>query len=184
MTVSLFSPSEAAPGASTIEAIFHALESPLLAYALRLLGNAGAAEDVVQEAFMKLHAQTDPVLQPKAWLYRTVHNLALNHRRKFDRIVPMVSGTDVEGGGADELSDPRPLPDEEISRWEGIGLVRLSLETLDEESRNVVRLRFEEGLSYKEIGEKAGLTVGNVGYLLHHALKKLAGELAKAGLVP
>ena len=79
---------------------------------------------------------------------------------------------------------PQPLPDEEISRWEGIGLVRLSLGTLDDVSRNVIRLRFVEELSYQEIGEKSGLTVGNVGYLLHHALKKLAGELAKAGLVP
>ena len=106
MTVSTFSPSDSAAGAETIEAIFHALESPLLSYALRLLGNTSTAEDIVQEAFMKLHAQIDPVRQPKAWLYRTVHNLALNHRRKFDRIVPMVSSADGEAAGAEELSDP------------------------------------------------------------------------------
>ena len=45
------------PGWETIEELFAALEAPLLTYALRLAGERGLAEDVVQEAFMKLHAQ-------------------------------------------------------------------------------------------------------------------------------
>lgn len=183
--MSAFSPSESSAGPESFEAIFQALESPLLTYALRLLGNATTAQDIVQDAFMKLHAQREPVLQPKAWLYRTVHNLAVNHRRKFDRVVSLErTGEDDSQPAADELSDPKPLPDEEILRWEGIGLVRLSLEALDPTSQQVVQLKFVDGLSYKEISETTGLSVGNVGYLLHHSLKKLAGELKKAGLVP
>ena len=65
-----------------------------------------------------------------------------------------------------------------------VGLVRLSLETLDERSRELVRLKFEENLSYKEISARPGLKVGHVGYLLHHALKGMADELAKNGVVP
>src|SRR5438093_920467 len=65
----------------TIEELFDALESPLLAYALRLCGERGVAEDLVQDAFMKLHAQFAGVREPRRWLYRTVHNAALNHRR-------------------------------------------------------------------------------------------------------
>jgi RNA polymerase sigma-70 factor (ECF subfamily) len=53
------------------------------------------------------------------------------------------------------------------------------LETLDARSRELIRLRFEEELSYKEIAESTGLTVGNVGYILHHALKAMALELEK-----
>ena len=45
---------------ATIEEVFAALESPLLAYARRLLGNPSVAEDVVQEAFMKLHINFGP----------------------------------------------------------------------------------------------------------------------------
>ena len=56
---------------------------------------------------------------------------------------------------------------------------RLVLETLDARSRELIRLRFEEELSYKEIAESTGLTVGNVGYILHHALKAMALELEK-----
>jgi RNA polymerase sigma factor (sigma-70 family) len=170
-----------APRFESMEELFSALESPLLSYALRLLGERPAAEDIVQEAFMKLHAQFAEVREPRRWLYRTVHNLALNHRRQAGKVVPLVQP--AEGEAAD-TADPEPLPDEQIIRWEGIGLVRLSLGTLDERSREVVRLKFNEDLSYKQIAERTGLEPGHVGYLLHHALKAIAAELARTGLVP
>lgn len=173
-----------APGWETIEELFAALESPLLAYALRLTGDHAAAEDVLQEAFMKLHVQFDEVREPRAWLYRTVHNLALNHRRQAGKIVPLAPPAEDGDPSSDDAADPLPLPDEQIARWEGIGLVRLSLAALDERSRELVRLKFDEDLSYKEIGARTGLTAGNVGYLLHHALKAIAAELAKTGVVP
>ena len=168
----------------TIEDLFAALESPLLAYALRLVGERGAAEDLVQDAFMKLHVQFAEVREPRRWLYRTVHNLALNHQRRTRKIVPLDSPPDDCPEAAHEPADPQPLPDEQIARWEGIGLVRLSLETLDQRSRELVRLKFNEELSYQEMSARTGLTVGHVGYLLHHALKSIAVELAKTGVVP
>jgi RNA polymerase sigma-70 factor (ECF subfamily) len=124
------------------------------------------------------------VHEPRRWLYRTVHNLALNHRRQSGRIVPLHTADEDSHESGPDTADPQPLPDEQIARWEGIGLVRLSLETLDERSREVVLLKFNEDLSYKEISARTGLTVGHVGYLLHHALKAMAAELAKTGVVP
>lgn len=171
------------PNSETIEELFAALESPLLSYALRLAGERGLAEDIVQEAFMRLHANFDEVREPRRWLYRTAHNLALNQRRAADKIVPLDCGQE-HGTAQAEASDPQPLPDEQIARWEGIGQVRLSLEALDERSRELIRLKFNENLSYKEISARSGLTVGHVGYLLHHALKAIANELAKNGIVP
>ena len=171
------------PGSGTIAELFAALESPLLSYALRLAGDAGAAEDIVQEAFMRLHAQFDEVREPRRWLYRTVHNLALNHRRQAGKIVRLNPPGDDGSPAADDTADPQPLPDEQIARWEGIGLVRLSLETLDDRSRELIRLKFNEDLSYKEISARTGLNIGHVGYLLHHALKAVADELARNGVV-
>lgn len=174
------------PAAETLEQLFAALESPLLSYALRLLPDADMAQDVVQEAFVRLHAQFDQVRAPRSWLYRTVHNLALNHQRRSTRTVPL-PGTTASGdppSSTPELTDPSLLPDEQIARWEGVGLVRLGLKTLDPRSRELIRLKFEEGLSYKEISSRTGLTPSNVGYLLHHSLKSLAAELVKAGLIP
>ena len=171
------------PGAESIEELFAALESPLLNYALRLLGERTLAEDIIQDAFMKLHAQFEQVQQPRRWLYRTVHNLALNQIRATKKIVPLQARGAEEQGSAAEAADPLPLPDEQIVRMEGIGLVRLSLEALDARSRELIRLKFNEGLSYKEMSSRTGLAIGHVGYLLHHAIKAIASELAKNGIV-
>lgn len=164
----------------SIEELFTALESPLLAYALRLLGEREPAEDVVQDAFMKLHAQFTDVREPRRWLFRTVHNLALNHRREASKVVPL-----PQFDSGEEAPQPAPdlAPDEAAARAEGIGLVRTSLGALDERSRQVVRLKFDENLSYQEISARTGLSVGHVGYVLHHALKQIAGELARTGIL-
>jgi RNA polymerase sigma factor (sigma-70 family) len=172
------------PEAESIEELFAALESPLLSYAFRLAGQRTLAEDIVQDAFMKLHAQFDEVREPRRWLYRTVHNLALNQRRQADKIVSLDLPVRNDGPPAAELQDPQPLPDEQIARWEGIGLLRLSLAALDARSRELIRLKFNEELSYKEISVRTGLTTGNVGYMLHHAIKAVADELARNGLLP
>ncbi len=180
-------PEEAQAGCAKsepIEQLFAALESPLLAYALRLVEDMALAEDIIQEAFLRLHRQQAEVREPRRWLYRTVHNQAINHRRQRGRLVPLESLTEGGSGGEREYRDLQPLPDEQIARMEHIGLVRLSLRALDERSRQLVQLKFNEGLSYKEIAARTGLTIGHVGYLLHYALKAVAAELAKAGLVP
>lgn len=176
-----------ATNGETLEALFHALESPLLGYAIRLVADADAAQDIVQEAFLRLHAQGDRVRDRRSWLYRAVHNLALNHRRDGRRLVPFtpVDATAAEPQHQDEdVQDLQPLPDEQIARLEGIGLVRLSLGQLDPRDRELLKLKFEEGLSYKDMASRTGLTSSHVGYLLHHALKTLAAEVAKAGLIP
>jgi RNA polymerase sigma-70 factor (ECF subfamily) len=170
--------------AESMEELFMALESPLLSYAARLLGHTDRAEDVVQEAFLRLHAQFDRVCEPRNWLYRTVHNLALNQQRQSRRTQSLDCTPGESDPGPREPADPQPLPDEQIARWEGIGQVRLCLQTLDARSRQLLQLKFNEGLSYREIGARTGLTIGHVGYLLHHALKALAAELAKTGILP
>jgi RNA polymerase sigma-70 factor (ECF subfamily) len=154
--------SASSPEWETIEQVFAALESPLLAYARRLLNDFSTAEDIVQEAFMKLHLQFQKVLAPQPWLYRTVHNLAVDHQRRTNRIV-LVGDSKDDDAPANDATDSQPMPDEQIARWEGIGLVRLVLETLDDRSRELIRLRFNEDLSYKEISERMGLTIGHVG---------------------
>lgn len=168
----------------TIEELFAALESPLLQYALRLVHQNGVAEEIVQEAFLRLHAGFAEVLSPRRWLYRTVHNLSLNHRRSASKLIPLAPASPNDQGVQLELPDPEPLPDEQIARSEAIGLVRLSLATLDDRSRELIRLKFNEGLSYQAISARTGLSVGHVGYLLHHALKAIAAELSRRGGMP
>ncbi|HEX7262195.1 MAG TPA: sigma factor [Luteolibacter sp.] len=61
--------------------VFAAEESPLLRYAHGLVGQRETAEDLVQDAFLKLHAHWDEVIHPRAWLFRCIRNLALSHIR-------------------------------------------------------------------------------------------------------
>lgn len=168
----------------TLEQLFAALESPLLSYALRLVREQELAEDIVQESFMKLHTCFQDVEQPRRWLYRTVHNAALNHLRRAGKIVSMHEPAGANAFDPVDMADPQPLPDEQIARCEGIGLVRLSVMSLDKRSQELIRLKFAESLSYEQISRRTGLTVSNVGYLLHHAIKAIAAELGRIGGMP
>jgi RNA polymerase sigma-70 factor (ECF subfamily) len=171
------------PEFSSVEEAFLALETPLLAYALRLLKEPDMAQDIVQEAFVRLHADFAAVRQPRRWLYRTVHNLAFNQRRKDSKVVPLHAADEQSAAPEIDPADPQPLPDERIARLESVGFVRLSLNALDDRSRELIRLKFTEELSYKEMSARTGLSVSNVGYLLHHALKTIEAELAKNGVI-
>ena len=170
-------------GFNSIEEVFLALEAPLLAYALRLLKEPAMAQDAVQEAFVRLHADWKSVRDPRRWLFRTVHNLALNHLRRDSKVIPLHPAPGEPTTAAHDPADSQPSPDEYITRLEHIGLVRLSLGALDERSRELVRLKFDDDLSYKEMSARTGLTVSHVGYLLHHALKTIEAELAKSGVI-
>jgi len=170
------------PKFGSIEEAFLVLETPLLTYALRLLRNNDMAQEIVQEAFVRLNAEFGSVRDPRRWLYRTVHNLALNHQRHDRKVVPLHAASEDSAGHDIDLTDPELLPDEQIIRLENMGLVRVSLGRLDERSRELVILKFTERLSYKEIAERTGLTTSNVGYILHHALKAIEAELMKSGV--
>ena len=177
-----------------LEELFHDLEAPLLAYATRLTRHAESAQDCVQEAFLRLHPRllAGEVREPSAWLYRTVHNLAVTGLRQSSKIVSFdapATGAENDASPRTEsdlaFADPAPLPDAEVERLETAGLARLvfdRLRRIDPRAGEIVRLKFYEELSYKEIAERTGLNVGHVGYILHHALKNLATELTRSGL--
>jgi RNA polymerase sigma factor (sigma-70 family) len=172
-----------APSMESLAGLFAALESPLLAYAMKLVQQSETAQDLVQEAFVRLHGEFDTVRQPRPWLYRTVHNLAANHHRKHRKIVPLAKG-DGDDGVPIEWPDDAPTPDQALQRLEAADQTRRCLETLDERSRHLIRLKFEEKHSYRRISELTGISIGNVGYILHHALKQLADELKRKGVAP
>ena len=171
---------EAGQRAESLEELFTAHEGALLRYAQRLVHSAEISEEIVQEAFMKLHAQFNEVRQPKAWLYRTTHNLALNHLRANQKIVPLE--LQAEGGSEGMAAPDQVGPDQHLFQREAVEATRVCLSKLDSRQREVIRLKFEENLSYKQIAAQLDLSEGNVGYILHHALKQLAADLQKVGV--
>ena len=157
----------------SLTALFEAEESAILGFAIGLVGRRAVAEELVQEAFLRLHKLWDRVDNPRAWLYRSVRNLALNHLRDHSRECV------VEEPG--ETGCERP-PDEELGRMETIGTVRLLMAELPPEDQTLIRLKYHDDLKYEEISRRTGLSVGNVGYKLHHLLKGMAEALRHVGI--
>jgi RNA polymerase sigma-70 factor (ECF subfamily) len=160
---------------STLAGLFETEEGPLLHFALGLTGRRTVAEELVQEAFMRLHPLWTEVENPRAWLYRCVRNLALNHLRDHRR------ETGLEDG-VESLPAAIELPVDDMGRREAVGLVRLFLAELPAEDRDLIHLKYHEDLKYHEIAGRTGLNAGNVGYKLHHLLKRLADALKHAGI--
>ena len=157
-----------------VAALFESEESGLLRYALGLVRQRAVAEELVQEVFLRFHPIADEIENPRGWLYRSLRNLALNHLR--DR--PRESALEEEKAPPHEAR----LPNEALSHDEAVGHVRLLLAEMAPEDRTLLQLKYQEGLKYQEISRRTGLSVGNVGYRLHHLLKGLAETLRRAGI--
>ena len=161
------------PERPSLAALFASEESGLLRFALGIVGRRSVAEELVQETFLRLHPIWSEVENPRAWLYRSLRNLALNHLR--DR----KPETELQ---EEHAPHEAALPAERLGRDEAVGMVRLLLAEMPAEDRDLIRLKYNEDLKYDEISRRTGLSVGNVGYRLHHLLKSLAGAMRRAGV--
>lgn len=154
-----------------LEDVFDQFETPLLRYVLRFVARHDLAQDVVQDAFLKLCNQDSSALDSSvgAWLYRVCRNRALDVLKKEKRMQPISTPADHVGPAAD--------PADVVEQRDEASSATRALETLTERQQEVVRLKIEHDLSYKEIGDVLGLTASNVGYILHHSLKAVREQL-------
>ena len=158
-----------------ITALMAETEVPLLRYAIGIVKSQETAQDIVQDAYIKyLHFRREEreVSNAKAWLYRVVHNLGIDHLRKRSRIVDGDDEITQASTPSKELS-----PDEVLDRRDSSRSAMAALDILSDRDRGIVIMKVIEERSYKEISASTGLTIGNVGFILHTAMKKLAREL-------
>jgi len=173
--------SETAPAearAALMEAVMLEYETPLLRYAARIVNSASLAQDVVQNAFVKLFRGWDGAAQPspqlKSWLYRVTHNEAIDLIRRESRLRVL----------HDREAHERECcpPDDEAAATtfaDRRAAVLEQLRHLHPREQQVVLLRLEQGLGYQEIARITGRSTGNVGNILHHAIRKLAARLQR-----
>lgn len=156
--------------------VVSAYEAPLLRYAARILGNRDAAQDVVQNALLRLFRTWADSLEPSpqlsAWLYRVAHNCAVDHMRAESRRTLLHARHAEESPDSLPPNRGREFRLSESAELAGAALLRLNIR-----ERQLVVLKVYEEKSYKEISEITGLTVSNVGFILHGAMKKLAAAL-------
>lgn len=152
-----------------IEKALAEFESPLIGYAVTILHDLDRARDVVQDTFIRLCQQEPSKIREnlKTWLYTVCRNRAFDVLRKDKRIQPL---DEVQWR---RVAGPELAPDEKAAREEQLAQVMQSLERLTSNQREVILLKFQQGLSYQEIIEVTGLTSGNVGFLIHTGLKRL-----------
>ncbi len=155
-------------------------ERPLVGYASRLLGgDVEGARDVVQEVFVRLVSASRPDVEARLgpWLFRVCRNLALDVRRKEARMGRLEEAT------ASSRVDPASPPAEEVERRDLARHALARLGELPDEQREALTLKFQGGLSYREIAEVMGRSVGTVSWWIHEGMRTLRRLMERDGLL-
>lgn len=145
--------------------LYESLQPSLLRYLERLTGDGDIAQDVAQEAFLRLLRRTDlDAENARLWIFTVATNLVRDHGRAVVRRKRLLTATPVVPSGP-------PAPDLELERRERVTRVRAALELLSERDRQLLLMR-EEGFRYQEMARAAGVAPGSVGTLIARALKR------------
>lgn len=161
----------------------------LLALATRLVSSA-EAEDVVQDAFvstLRHHHQFRGHALPSTWLYRVTFNAALmrlrTRRRKGAESLDALPHDVAEASIARTVPE-RPDPAREMERAEARRAIDDAIGTLRPIDRQIVRMRFVDGMSTEEVAEATGLSVAATKTRLHRARASLRSVLANDARAP
>ncbi len=159
--------------ADEVSAIVDRYQRPLLAYANRMcFGDFEAAQDAVQETFLRLCREDPPKIRSRvsAWLFSVCRSRVIDMQRtkRPQPIDPSVV----------TIEDTSPPASQTLCDQEDQSRLQELVEDLSPRQQEVLRLRLHAGLSYREIAEVTGLTVSNVGFHLHEAVRSLHRCLA------
>lgn len=146
----------------------------LTRYAVSITGDIESARDVVQETFLRLCREERDKIQSYIipWLFKVCRSRALDYIRKESRMRPIEDSSMARETAID------PSPATAAEKKDSSKLIIKILDTLPPKQREVIRLKFQNGLSYKEISEVTDLSISNVGFLLHTAIKSIRENLS------
>jgi len=154
--------------------------------ALRFTGDDSAARDVTQQVFLKLFTSIARFRHEsnfKTWLYRMVANECMDEFRKRRRLIPLdIFGPDErdEDRGEAEMKEWReaPLQEGRLARLEISEAVQAAVMQLKPKLRMAIVLKYFEDLSYEQMAEALGCSMGTVASRLNRGHKALAQKLA------
>lgn len=165
-----------------IESAIRENESMLVKWLTRRLGDPDAADDVAQSVFLRVwsYAATAMVVNPKALIFKTAGNLAINEmkrRNTFNRRHIMPSGKDDENDAIDNIASAGPTPEKETSLRQDVRKTLEAIENLPESARIAFTLNRFDGLSYREIAKRMKVSESSVEKYMIDALKRLRQAL-------
>lgn len=154
-------------------------EAELIRYSARLLGDQHSAQDAVQDTFIKYARYKGDypravIENVRAWLYKSARNICIDMLRSKKRSAEILISED-----ATFAQDENSRPDIIVKKNEEAAMLRKLINKLNQKDREILILKIDHGRSYKEISEITGLTVTNVGFILHNAMTKLKDEFHK-----
>jgi RNA polymerase sigma-70 factor (ECF subfamily) len=156
-----------------IRTVLDRFEGQLTRYAQRITGNLDTAREVVQETFLRLCRENPERLDGHLaeWLFTVCRNRAIDVKRKEDRMATL-SPEQLGHSPANELAPPQ-----DVQQRDEAGHILRLLEELPDNQREVIQLKFQSELTYREISSVTGLSVSNVGFLIHRGLKTIRQQL-------
>jgi RNA polymerase sigma factor (sigma-70 family) len=156
--------------AAWISAAVERFEEPLSRYASRLVRDPDRARDVVQDTFLRLCRQDRRSVDGNlaSWLYTVCRNRAVDVIRKDHGEQPLEK----------ELAEQRPAEAGGPPAGLSADLSQV-LSGLSANQQEVIRLKFQQGLKYREIAALTGLSVSNVGFLIHTGIKQMRKALGE-----
>ena len=152
-------------------------ETSLIRFVSNFLGDEGIAQDIVQETFLKVARRPGKLLGVRSfhnWLLKVARNQSIDHLRRVIRQRKHKSKLQQE---AESRAAQANTAIETLEHSERNARVRMEIDLLRPKLREVMLLKVQESKSYREIAEITGLTVTNVGYLVHQAMQALRSSL-------
>lgn len=148
-------------------------KNKLFRFALRIVGNATEAEDVVQEVFIKLWNQREKLHEYnnlEAWCIRMTKNLSIDKTRsKHFNLGIIPDGFDI--------SSNRENPHKMAEQQDTVSRIKRLINNLPEKQKLVMQLRDIEGMSYKEIEDALSIPMNQVKVYLFRARKQIRTQL-------
>jgi RNA polymerase sigma-70 factor (ECF subfamily) len=138
-----------------------------LGLARRILGNEAMAEDIVQDAFLRVWINAPrwrPQAQFRTWLCRIVVNLCLNAKRRAG---------DLPLAAAEHVADPAPPADAQLEALERDRRLAAAVDALPERQRAAIVLTYQEGLGNAEVADVLDTSISGVETLLVRARRAL-----------
>jgi RNA polymerase sigma-70 factor (ECF subfamily) len=156
------------------EELYNSYFECIYKFVYRITGNTETAEDVAQEAFLKLYSHTSsglPVHSPKSWLYRVATNLSYNHIKRKNNYHKIKQGLELQNSVNQSIES-------EIIEKEEIRMIRAAVARLNKRDQVILQL-YQDELSYAEIAEVIGVKKTSVGKILSRAIKKCASYIER-----
>jgi len=169
---------------AAFEQLVHTYDQAVLRLALRLTGSASDAQDIHQEAFLKVYKKLDGFrfeCSFSTWIYRIVTNVCLDHLRR-NRARKKNSGLEVNDDELlNQLSDDRPgnNPEQQLLDQELSAQILRALRRLTPRERMVFDLRHFQGLTLRSVSEILNASEGSIKMTFFRATRKLRFQLGK-----